>query len=391
MSLVDNKKKDQRAKLRDVQETVDGEWIGYSALFEQSSDAVFFIGLDLHHLAVNESASRMFGYTRDELLKLEMRDLVVPDEQPSTRHTLERMLNGEAMPIYVRTFRRKDKTTFPAEVNVALIRDSEGHPLHILSMLRDITERKRIEKQELELHAQREKVSILTQLGRITAHDLRTPLSVININLHLILRSGDAEFVRDRASKIEEQVQKLNSMIDDLQLISRLEAGMTPHWESISANNLITHTVEQLERMRASRKIQIDCILSPNMPEFESDMYYLSSSLFALVENAFLYTPMHGQVTIRTWYAAEQVHISVQDNGIGITPEEREHIFDPFFKGENASRVEGTGAGLGLSIVRRVIAMHGGSIEVDSQPGVGSIFTLHLPLHPIPHDTDPIL
>ncbi len=391
MSLVDNKKKDQRAKLRDVQETVDGEWIGYSALFEQSSDAVFFIGLDLHHLAVNESASRMFGYTRDELLKLEMRDLVVPDEQPSTRHTLERMLNGEAMPIYVRMFRRKDKTTFPAEVNVALIRDSEGHPLHILSMLRDITERKRIEKQELELHAQREKVSILTQLGRITAHDLRTPLSVININLHLILRSGDAEFVRDRASKIEEQVQKLNSMIDDLQLISRLEAGMTPHWESISANNLITHTVEQLERMRASRKIQIDCILAPNMPEFESDMYYLSSSLFALVENAFLYTPMHGQVTIRTWYAAEQVHISVQDNGIGITPEEREHIFDPFFKGENASRVEGTGAGLGLSIVRRVIAMHGGSIEVDSQPGVGSIFTLHLPLHPIPHDTDPIL
>ncbi len=391
MSLAEDRGNEPRANLSDVQYTVDAAWMSYSALFEQSSDAVFFIGLDMRHLAVNASAVRMFGYSPEELLKLDMRDLVVPDEQPATRLTLERMLSGEAMPIYVRTFRRKDGSTFPAEVNVAMIRGRDGNPLHILSMLRDITERQRIQKQELELHAQREKVSILTQLGRITAHDLRTPLSVININLHLIMRSGDPEFVRARAQKIEEQVHKLDSMIDDLQLISRLEAGMTPHWETVSANNLLTHAVEHLERLRAARQIQIACEFAPDMPEFEGDVYYLGACFTALLENALLYTPLHGHVTIRTGYADDQIHAAIQDTGIGISAEDRAHIFSPFFKGEHTSRVEGSGAGLGLSIVRRVVALHGGSIDVESELEKGSTFTVHIPLHPSPQDTDPIL
>lgn len=387
MSLAENPGKDRRTRLSDV----DTAWMSYSALFEQSSDAVFFIGLDLSHLAVNASAVRMFGYSHEELLKLDMRDLVVPDEQPATRNTLERMLLGESMPIYVRMFRRKDGSTFPAEVNVALIRDAAGRPLHILSMLRDITERQRIQKQELELHAQREKVNILTQLGRITAHDLRTPLSVINVNLHLIMRNSDPEFVRNRAQKIEEQVHKLDSMIDDLQLISRLEAGMTPHWETVSANNLLTHAVEQLERLRAEHQVQITCEYAPNVPEFEADVYYLSACFSALLENAFLYTPPSGQVMIRTRFADDQIHIAIHDTGIGISEEDRAHIFDPFFKGEHTSRIEGSGAGLGLSIVRRVIALHGGNIDVESELGKGSTFTVHLPVHPSPQDTDPIL
>ena len=117
----------------------------YRALFERTNDAVFIISLDGRHLAVNHQASQMLGYTADELLGKTIRDVVVPLEYASADRVLDRLLADEQVPVYERTFRCKDGTHIRVEINAALVRNADGTPLHIQSVVRDITQRKQAE------------------------------------------------------------------------------------------------------------------------------------------------------------------------------------------------------------------------------------------------------
>ncbi|MCA9971332.1 MAG: PAS domain S-box protein [Anaerolineales bacterium] len=117
----------------------------YQALFSQSNDAVFIIDLAGKHLEVNRSAAHMLGYAPDEIVGLSFRDLVAPTELPASQNVLQQLLENRRLPIYERKFRRKDGSTFPAEVNVELVRDAVDRPLHIQSLVRDISTRKTAE------------------------------------------------------------------------------------------------------------------------------------------------------------------------------------------------------------------------------------------------------
>lgn len=117
----------------------------YQALFHQSNDAVFIIGLNGKHIEVNQSAADMLGYSLEETNQLSVRDVVAPAELELGAVVLSQLLNRERIPIYERTFRRKDGTEFPVEINAELVTDAAGKPLHIQSIVRDITSRKAAE------------------------------------------------------------------------------------------------------------------------------------------------------------------------------------------------------------------------------------------------------
>jgi PAS domain S-box-containing protein len=129
----------------------------YRALFEQSTDGVFILDLEGNHLQANRHAAEMFGYTLQEMAGFSFREVVAPTEQEQSGRVLDRLLNGERIPPYERRVRRKDGTIFPVEINVELVRTENGQPLHIQSMMRDITERKRsaaeLERQRVFLRA----------------------------------------------------------------------------------------------------------------------------------------------------------------------------------------------------------------------------------------------
>lgn len=124
------------------QALAQSERLRYKALFDQTHDAVFIIGLDQQHKAVNRQAAEMLGYSVEELAAIGISDVVVPGEYAESMQVLERLLAGERVPIYERTFRKKSGETFPVEINVTLVRDQDGNPLHIQSVVRDITGRK---------------------------------------------------------------------------------------------------------------------------------------------------------------------------------------------------------------------------------------------------------
>ncbi|MFW9843077.1 MAG: PAS domain S-box protein [Candidatus Thorarchaeota archaeon] len=116
----------------------------YHALFNETSDSIFLLDMEGNHFEVNENAAKMLGYSVEELQNLSFRDVVYDNEIENAESKLELLLRGEKLPLYIRTFRRKDGSPFPAELNVALIRDDNGNPLYIQSIVRDITERERL-------------------------------------------------------------------------------------------------------------------------------------------------------------------------------------------------------------------------------------------------------
>ncbi|MDX2161992.1 MAG: PAS domain-containing sensor histidine kinase [bacterium] len=365
---------------RRVAEALTAEQVRYSALFNQNNDAVFFINFHGRHVAANARACEMFGYSHAELITMSNRDLVAPDELADSQHVLARLLRGDSIPVYERTFRRRDGRVFSAEINVALVRKPDGTPLHIQSIVRDVADRKEAEQQAMELRLVREKVRLLAELGRITSHDIRTPLSVISVNLHLLTKENDPAGRHERVGRIEHQVARLNGMIDDLQMMSRLESGLELVIESIDLNGLM-ETVAEKQRTAAQAKNQrLHLHLTQPSPTVQGDGHYLNACIAALVENAIHYTPEGGTITLQTEQSAEGICVHVVDTGIGIAPEDLPHIFDHFYKANKARTANDTRAGLGLPIALKIASLHGGTIHCDSTPGSGSRFTVELPL-----------
>jgi len=148
----------------------------YQALFDQSRDAIFILDLEGRHVQVNAAAAALLGYTRDKLIGLSYQQVVVPGEHPDAQVVLAQLLAGETIPTYERHFRRKDGSHILVEINVNLVRDADGTPLFIQSMVRDITERRQVERQytviaeysldAISLHAPDGRFVYVNQIGR---------------------------------------------------------------------------------------------------------------------------------------------------------------------------------------------------------------------------------
>ncbi len=129
-----------------AEEAIKDKELRYRTLFEQSNDAIFLINLDGFHLEANQKAAELLGYERNELIGMPIKQVVASHEHSDSLQKLKKLQVGEDFPIYVRFFRKKDGNEFPAEINATLVKDDEGNPLYIQSIVRDITGRKRAER-----------------------------------------------------------------------------------------------------------------------------------------------------------------------------------------------------------------------------------------------------
>ncbi len=235
-----------------------------------------------------------------------------------------------------------------------------------------------------------ESVAGLEQLRRElvanVSHDLRTPLTVIRGYLEG-LRSGQ---IADRRSAehafeaMHEETARLLHMVDDLRRMSRNDAGMQAlQWAQVDLAALVAATVRRLAPIAEAKGIQIAQELPPDLPPLRADPEQLGQALFNLFENSVHYTPEGGAVTIAAAVEGARVRLTVRDTGVGITAKHLPHIFERFYRADQSrGRTGASGLGLGLSIVRAVVAAHGGEVAVHSAgiPGQGSTFVILLPL-----------
>ena len=259
--------------------------------------------------------------------------------------------------------------------------DEDGRLLGAVNILVDITEQKRLENALRE--ADRQKDQFLAML----AHELRNPLApILNAAQILELQASDESVVRRQGETIDRNGRHLCRMVDDLLEVSRINEGKIElRKERVELAGLIEQAVESVQPHILEREHSLSVSIPRQQIYLDADPMRLTQILVNLLDNAAKYTDPGGRITLTAAHHGPEVVLSVRDNGRGITPEHAATIFELFVQVDRTlARSEG-GLGIGLTLVKRMVELHDGSIAVHSAGrGRGSEFTVRLPAEPAP-------
>jgi heavy metal sensor kinase len=213
------------------------------------------------------------------------------------------------------------------------------------------------------------------------SHELRTPLTAIKGQVEVALdHPRDQPAYQEVLRSVNEEVDRLILLVGSLLTLARADAGQVPiTLEPSNLGDLVNSATEQVRPTAQQQGLDLTVVPGPDLT-LQADQDLLLQLLLNLLDNAIKYTPSGGRITAGWGINGKQVELWVRDTGVGIAPEHLPRIFDRFYRVDKArSRADG-GSGLGLSICRWIAEAHGGSISVESIPGQGSTFTVHLPM-----------
>lgn len=216
-------------------------------------------------------------------------------------------------------------------------------------------------------------------IGDVT-HELRTPLTSIKGYMEGLV-DGVLPSTPETFNQIHREADRLSRLVDDLQELSRVEAkAYSLDVRSVAVSNLVQTTVKRLSPQAIAKRITIRSNLPSDLPPVQADEDRITQVLLNLVANAIQYTPEGGDITISAARKADEIHISVQDTGVGIPREHLANLFTRFYRVDKSrSRNAGGGSGIGLTIAKHLVEAHGGQIWVESKgDGQGSTFTFSL-------------
>ena len=264
---------------------------------------------------------------------------------------------------------RADGERLPIAVTSAPIKDASGAEFGRVNVFRDITREKEIDRMK-------------TDFVRTVSHELRTPLSAI-VGMTEMLLDGeirDPQAVRDYLGTIHTEGQRLTSMVQELLDIAKIESGRQELIkDTVFVRPIIESCIHILSSYASSKHIAVNWDGPPALPPIHADKEKIHQVLFNLLNNALCYSDNGATVNIHSRVMADYLSIMFDDTGWGIPEQDLPHIFKKFYRSsQHAQRVKGTG--LGLPLVSEIIKAHGGRIEVESKPGMGSAFTVLLPL-----------
>ncbi len=245
--------------------------------------------------------------------------------------------------------------------------DDGQRALGVVVVVDDITELRRLEEIRRDFVAN-------------VSHELKTPMGALGLLAETLNQETDVEIAQRLANRIQQEAFRASRIIDDLLDLSRIEASESPSKERVSVALIAAESLERVRQLAEKNEIKIEVIEPVSDVYVIGDRHQLVSTINNLLENAIKYSDPGKKVTLRYFKQDNNVKISVEDEGLGIPNKDLDRIFERFYRVDHGrSRATG-GTGLGLSIVRHVMANHQGSVDVESQEGVGSTFIVTLPV-----------
>ncbi len=370
----------------DISERVEAEWsaMRQAAIFADQSDAIIVTDADGKVREFNPAAERMLGYGSADAIGAYMDVFYRAEDGEAVRQAVQRAAAGQWEWRGELEFKRRDGSAGFSEAVIKPLLDRKGNSYGAVSVNRDITERQRDAAQLRALNAQladadRRKDEFLATL----AHELRNPLAPLRNVLEILKLKAPGDAQMQWAQQVfERQMNQVTHLVDDLMEVSRITQGrLELRREPIDLGLVMQDAVEAVqERLHAAgHRLQVQLPPAPVM--LDADPTRLIQVITNLLNNAIKYTPDSGELSLRAEVLGGEACVTVRDSGIGIAPENLDKVFNMFAQLEpGLARAQG-GLGIGLALVRGLVALHGGSISARSEgTGRGSEFTLLLPL-----------
>ncbi|MDO9288503.1 MAG: diguanylate cyclase, partial [Thermodesulfovibrionales bacterium] len=397
----------------------------FKSVLDDSEDMIATTDTDGRVVEFSKGGERILGYTKDEIIGKRASALYVDADERNK--IIEVLKTKGAVHNYETVLLRKDGRTVDISLTISQLRDRTGNVIGTVGVSKDITVERQLRRQleeknrelsELNERLEEKVLERTKELNKINrdlrsaneikarfianmSHELRTPLhSIIGFSEVLLDKTfGDLNEKQQRhVTNILTSGRHLLHLVNNVLDLAKIEAGKVElSYETFPLKGMIDEVITVIKFLADKKLIEIETDISHEIADFTADRVKFKQILYNLLSNAIKFTPESGKIGIRAeklinidllpWAIKGQefLKLSVWDTGIGIRPDDKEKIFEEFEQLDASRSTEGTG--LGLSLSRRLVEMHGGYIDVESTYGKGSVFNVCLPAAVVPEIT----
>jgi two-component system phosphate regulon sensor histidine kinase PhoR len=343
------------------------------AILDSAGEGIIFTDSEGVILYANPAMSNQTGYNHSELVG-HTPDILNSGLTPSKlfEELWQTIRSGQRWRGEV-TNRRKDGSLYTASITITPLYDQQHELKGFVSIQSDITQLKELDR-------------LKSEFVTNVSHELRTPLTNIRTFVTL-LKMGKPEKLDHYRQVLERETDRLTRLIQDLLDLSRIETNMIKtnlHPEDITT--LLDDLVQSFTFKAQEKQIELNNNWPDSLPLVLMDKDQITQVLTNLLGNALAYTPAHGRIilhaAVRGYHGQEMMAVMVQDTGMGLDEEDKRRLFERFYRGHAATESRAPGTGLGLAISKEIMTRHQGEIEVESEVGRGTTFTIWLPVNP---------
>jgi len=345
-------------------------------------------------LRVNRKFCEMLGYSEEKLLAMTVQELTHPEDQERTLALFQQMLRGENGFDIEKRYVREDGSVLWARVNAVALRDKEGNTVRSSASIQDISRRKQMEA-ELEEALKREQLmrSESEDISRskdefiaMISHELRSPLNAI-LGWTRILRQGrpDDELYNRATEIIERGARMQSQLIEDLLDTARIVSGkLRLEVRPVNLVTVIEKAIDVVRPAADAKGVTLETRLDPDAGQITGDPDRLQQVIWNLLSNAVKFTKEGGRVEAGLERVDPYVQIAIRDTGRGIKPEFLPYVFERYHQADASGARRTSGLGLGLSLVRQLVELHGGGVAAESEgEGKGATFIVKLPVRAV--------
>jgi PAS domain S-box-containing protein len=380
------------ASISDISDRKDTEKAlrQFAAIVESTDDAI--IGMDLSGAITswNNAAVTLYGYSAEEIIGKNVSMLIPPEHIQDEREFLEKIHDGERIVHYETMRMAKSGKRIAVSLTVSPIQDASGALIGASKIARDITEQRRVEEEREELlrreHNARAEAEIANRVKdeflANLSHELRTPLNAIvgwasMLHTETLTSAETRRAIEIINRNAKAQTQLIESVLDVSRIVSgKLQFDSRP----VEVEKVIGAAIDSMRPAADAKNIKFRVHVSSNIPPVSGDFNRLQQVVWNMISNAVKFSPAGKEIDVQLKTVAAQVQIVVKDDGQGISADFLPHVFERFRQADASTTKKFGGLGLGLSIVRHLVEMHGGSVKVESEgEGKGATFTVTLP------------